>query len=83
MVRGHDMIHGFGGQAMLVELSTGKTHAIDQGEESLDLLGSESVFQNVSTIESSTSTTLGLEIGIFSFTVVIISIYRLIHARKE
>ena|GEM_PF-161787 len=33
VVRGHDQIHGYGGQAMLVNLDTGGAHAVDQGTE--------------------------------------------------
>lgn len=33
VVRGHDQNHGYGGTAMVVDLRTGKTRAIDQGAE--------------------------------------------------
>jgi len=33
VVRGHDRTHGYGGQAMLVNLDTGATRAVDQGTE--------------------------------------------------
>jgi hypothetical protein len=33
VVRGHDQTHGYGGRAMLVNLDTGATSAIDQGAE--------------------------------------------------
>ncbi|MHA1984030.1 MAG: hypothetical protein ACW967_06725, partial [Candidatus Hodarchaeales archaeon] len=87
VVRGHDMTHGFGGQVMLVELTTERTHKIDQGMESLDMLGSESVFQTISITESSsedifTSSLFGLEITTFMLTLIIISFYRFFHKRK-
>ncbi|WP_336359503.1 hypothetical protein [Haladaptatus sp. ZSTT2] len=31
VVRGHDQIHGYGGQAMIVTLDTGETEAVQQG----------------------------------------------------
>ncbi|MHA1991564.1 MAG: hypothetical protein ACW981_13495 [Candidatus Hodarchaeales archaeon] len=87
VVRGHDMTHGFGGQAILVELSTGKTHKVDQGNEPLDLLGSESVFQTISITESSseeisTTSLSGLEIITFTLTLIIFTFYRFIRTRK-
>jgi hypothetical protein len=33
VVRGHDQTHGYGGQAMVVDLTTGETRAVRQGEE--------------------------------------------------
>jgi hypothetical protein len=33
VVRGHDETHGYGGRAMLVDLETGGTRAVDQGTE--------------------------------------------------
>ena len=33
VVRGHDRTHGYGGQAMIVNLETGATNAFDQGSE--------------------------------------------------
>lgn len=33
VVRGHDETHGFGGQAMLVDLESGATRAVRQGPE--------------------------------------------------
>ena len=33
VVRGHDQTHGYGGQAMLVNLQSGETKAVDQGPE--------------------------------------------------
>jgi len=33
VVRGHDQTHGYGGRAMLVNLETGATRAVDQGSE--------------------------------------------------
>jgi hypothetical protein len=33
VVRGHDQTHGYGGQAMVVDLETGETRAVRQGEE--------------------------------------------------
>lgn len=33
VVRGHDQTHGYGGQAMLVNLETGSTKALDQGRD--------------------------------------------------
>ena len=36
VVRGHDEVHGYGGQAMLVPIATGGTVAIDQGTEPED-----------------------------------------------
>jgi len=33
VVRGHDQTHGYGGQAMLVDLETGETTAVRQGPE--------------------------------------------------
>jgi hypothetical protein len=33
VVRGHDQIHGYGGQAMLVTLPQGETQAVKQGSE--------------------------------------------------
>jgi len=33
VVRGHDQTHGYGGQAMLVDLDSGATQAVDQGQE--------------------------------------------------
>ncbi len=33
VVRGHDQTHGYGGQAMLVNLETGATRAVEQGAE--------------------------------------------------
>lgn len=33
VVRGHDQTHGYGGQAMIVTLSTGETEAVAQGSE--------------------------------------------------
>jgi hypothetical protein len=34
VVRGHDQTHEYGGQAMLVNLDSGATRAVDQGPES-------------------------------------------------
>ena len=36
VVRGHDQTHGYGGQAMVVELGTGATEAVRQGPEPQD-----------------------------------------------
>ncbi|WP_332899273.1 hypothetical protein [Haladaptatus sp. CMSO5] len=33
VARGHDQIHGYGGQAMIVTLETGETEAVQQGAE--------------------------------------------------
>jgi hypothetical protein len=33
VVRGHDQTHGYGGQAMVVDLTTDETRAVRQGEE--------------------------------------------------
>jgi hypothetical protein len=33
VVRGHDQTHGFGGQAMVVNLTSGETEAVQQGPE--------------------------------------------------
>jgi hypothetical protein len=33
VVRGHDQTHGYGGQAMVVDLTTGETRAVRQGSE--------------------------------------------------
>jgi hypothetical protein len=33
VVRGHDQTHGYGGQAMVVDLTTGETRAVRQGDE--------------------------------------------------
>jgi hypothetical protein len=33
VVRGHDETHGYGGQAMAVDVATGRTRTIDQGSE--------------------------------------------------
>jgi hypothetical protein len=33
VVRGHDQTHGYGGRAMLVNLDTGETRAVEQGSE--------------------------------------------------
>ena len=33
VVRGHDQTHGYGGQAMVVDLTTDQTRAVRQGEE--------------------------------------------------
>ena len=32
VVRGHDRTHGYGGRAMLVDLGSGESHAVEQGE---------------------------------------------------
>ena len=45
VVRGHDQIHGFGGQAIVLEISTGKQEKILQGGESVDF----SDYPNVNT----------------------------------
>lgn len=37
VVRGHDQTHGYGGQAMIVHLSTGEIEAVRQGAEPQDL----------------------------------------------
>lgn len=36
VVRAYDQTHGFGGTAMIVNLATGETEAIDQGAEPID-----------------------------------------------
>jgi hypothetical protein len=36
VVRGHDQTHGYGGQAMVVDLQTGGTEAVRQGPEPRD-----------------------------------------------
>ena len=36
VVRGHDQIHGYGGQAIVLELSTGIQDKIEQGSEPVD-----------------------------------------------
>ncbi|MFC6732892.1 MULTISPECIES: hypothetical protein [unclassified Haladaptatus] len=36
VVRGHDQTHGYGGQAMVVDLDTGEIESIDQGSEPRD-----------------------------------------------
>jgi hypothetical protein len=36
VVRGHDQTHGYGGQAMIVNLRTGETEAVRQGPEPRD-----------------------------------------------
>lgn len=36
VVRGHDQTHGYGGQAIVLELSTGVQDKIDQGSEPMD-----------------------------------------------
>ena len=36
VVRGHDQTHGYGGQAMIVNLRTGETEAVRQGSEPID-----------------------------------------------
>lgn len=41
VVRGHDQTHGYGGRAMLVNLDSGATEAIDQGSERQSLTGSD------------------------------------------
>ena len=33
VVRGHDQTHGYGGQAMVVDLTTGETRAVQKGSE--------------------------------------------------
>ncbi len=33
VVRGHDQTHGYGGRAMLIDLETGITRAVDQGSD--------------------------------------------------
>jgi hypothetical protein len=33
VVRGHDQTHGYGGQAMLVNLESGETRPLQQGSE--------------------------------------------------
>lgn len=33
VVRGHDQTHGYGGRAMLIDLDTGATRAVDQGSD--------------------------------------------------
>lgn len=40
VVRGHDQTHGYGGQAMLVNLETGATRAVRQGSEKQSFTGS-------------------------------------------
>ena len=37
VVRGHDQTHGYGGQAMIVNLETGEHEVIDQGPEPQDM----------------------------------------------
>jgi hypothetical protein len=37
VVRGHDQTHGYGGQAVVVDLETGTTHVVAQGPEPRDL----------------------------------------------
>lgn len=37
VVRGHDQTHGYGGRAMIVDLRTGETEAVDQGTEPREL----------------------------------------------
>jgi hypothetical protein len=37
VVRGHDQTHGYGGQAMVVNVDTGETEAVRQGPEPRDL----------------------------------------------
>jgi hypothetical protein len=39
VVRGHDQTHGYGGRAMLVNVETGATRAVDQGSDPRDLSG--------------------------------------------
>ena len=41
VVRGHDQTHGYGGQAMVVNLDTGETEAVRQGPEPRDFSGYE------------------------------------------
>jgi hypothetical protein len=41
VVRGHDQTHGYGGQAMVVDLDTGATEAVRQGPEPRDFSGYE------------------------------------------
>ena len=39
VVRGHDQTHGYGGQAIVLELSTGVEDKINQGTEPQDFSG--------------------------------------------
>ena len=41
VVRGHDQTHGYGGQAMLVDVDTGATRAVDQGSDQQSFDGSD------------------------------------------
>jgi hypothetical protein len=41
VVRGHDRTHGYGGQAVLVNVSTGATTAVRQGSERASMAGRE------------------------------------------
>jgi hypothetical protein len=41
VVRGHDQTHGYGGQAVVVNLDTGGTQSVQQGPEPRDLSGFE------------------------------------------
>ncbi|MEF8852011.1 MAG: hypothetical protein V5A28_06290, partial [Haloarculaceae archaeon] len=41
VVRGHDQTHGYGGQAMVVNVETGATARVSQGSERRSVDGSE------------------------------------------
>ena len=36
MVRGHDQTHGYGGQALVVNLETGEVEKVQQGSDPID-----------------------------------------------
>ncbi len=64
VVRGHDQTHGFGGQAILVNLRKGELEVINQGSDPIDFSDRTSIIPNTSqsipTIDSKSSP--GIEI---------------------
>ncbi|OLS24925.1 MAG: hypothetical protein HeimC3_18010 [Candidatus Heimdallarchaeota archaeon LC_3] len=73
VVRGHDILHEFGGQAMLIDLMSKNTHIVDQGSNNISLNGYETVFQSS---VSSKTTTMGSMNFLFIMGLMAIVVFR-------